>query len=168
MEENEELAEQKKIKILLTLIAALLAIIVCMIIVFTRSNHSMAQAEKEATKIAKEYANLETVDDFYWFTRKETSFSVLGKDDQGNELVVLIPKSGDQVKVLNQKEGASEKQIRQVMAQDYQQSNIKKVNLGLYDGKATWEVVAENPDKSLNYYLFSFENAEEINVIKNI
>ncbi|MBP2099286.1 cell wall elongation regulator TseB-like domain-containing protein [Enterococcus rivorum] len=168
MKENEELAEQKKIKLLLGLIATLLAIIVCMIIIFIRSNHSMAQAEKEATEIAKEYANLETVDDFYWFTRKETSFSVVGRDDKGNELIVLIPKSGDSVKVLNQKDGVSENQIRQVMVQDYQQSNIKKVNLGLYDGKATWEVVAENPDKSLNYYLLSFENAEEINVIKNI
>lgn len=168
MKENEELAEQKKIKILLALIAALLVVIVGMVIIFTRSNHAMAQAEKEATKIAKEYAKLETVDDFYWFTRKETSFSVVGKDANGTELVVLIPKSGNQVKVLNQKDGVSEEQIRQVVMKDYQQSKIKKVNLGLYDGKATWEVITENPDRSFNYYLLSFENAEEINVIKNI
>ena len=30
----------------------------------------MAQAKKEATAIAKTSANLETVDKFYWFTRK--------------------------------------------------------------------------------------------------
>lgn len=145
-----------------------MAVIVCIVIIFIQSNHSMSQSKKEATEIAKEYANLETVDDFYWFTRKETSFSVVGKDDKGNELIVMIPKSGDPVKVLNLKDGVSEGQIRQVVAQDYQQNNIKKVNLGLYDGKPTWEVVTENADQSFNYYLLSFENAEEINIIKNI
>lgn len=168
MKAQEELAEKKRIKLLLAVTTVLLAIIVCMVIIFIRSNHSMSQAKKEAIVIAKEYANLESVDQFYWFTRKETSFSLTGKDDKGNEIVVIIPKSGEAGKVLNQKDGVSEGQIRQVVTQDYKQSTIKKVNLGLYDGEATWEVVTENPDKSLNYYLLSFENAEEINVIKNI
>ena len=34
---------------------------------------------KEATAIAKTSANLETVDKFYWFTRKNTYFTLTGK-----------------------------------------------------------------------------------------
>ena len=62
----------------------------------------MAQA-KEATAIAKTSANLETVDKFYWFTRKNTYFTLTGKNDKGTEIIVIVPKSGEKVTVLNQK-----------------------------------------------------------------
>lgn len=168
MQEQEDQNESRKIKILVGIIASLLVIIVMISIFYIRSTQPRRQAEKEATEIAKEQAHLETVDHFYWFTRKKTYFSVTGKDDKGESLAVIIPKSGENVTVLNQKDGVVEDNIRQIIETDYKEKNIQKISLGLYKDKPTWEVVTKGDDGSLNYYLLSFENAEEIMVIKNV
>ncbi|MFD1900141.1 DUF5590 domain-containing protein [Enterococcus termitis] len=168
MQGQKEQGEAKKTKILLGIITGLLVIIVMLVIFYVRSTHPWKQAEKEATAIAKDYAQLESVDHFYWFTRKETSFTVTGKDADGKELVVIIPKSGKNITVLNQTDGVEEGHIRQIMETDYKEKDIQKVNLGLYDGQPTWEVIAKNEDASLSYYLLSFEKAEEIMIIKNV
>ena len=168
LQEQEDQKETRNTKILIGVIAALLVIIVVMTIFYIRSTQPRTQAKKEATEIAKEYAQLESVDNFYWFTRKETYFSVTGKNDKGEELAVIIPKAGEKVTVLNQKDGVEEGHIRQIIETDYKESNIQKISLGLYNDKPTWEVVTKNEDSSLNYYLLSFEKAEEIMIIKNV
>lgn len=168
MQEQEDQNEARKTKILVSVIAVLLVIIVMITIFYSRSTYPRTQAKKEATKIAKEYAHLETVDNFYWFTRKETYFSVTGKDNKGEELAVIIPKKGEKVTVLNQKNGIDEEKIRQIITNDYKEKNIQKISLGLYKDTPTWEIVTQNEDGSLNYYLLSFEKAEEIMVIKNV
>ena len=168
MQEKKEQSEVRKRKILLGIITALLVMIVLIVIFYVRATHPWKQAEKEATAIAKEYAQLESVDNFYWFTRKETSFAVTGKDAKGEELVVIIPKSGKNITVLNQKDGVEEGHIRQIMSTDYKEKDIQKISLGLYEDKPTWEVITKNDDGSLSYYLLSFEKAEEIMIIKNV
>lgn len=168
LQEQEERNETRKNKILLSVFAVLLVIIVTMAIFYVRSTHLRTQAKREATKIAKEYAHLESVDDFYWFTRKETYFSVTGKDDKGEALAVIIPKSGEKVTILNQKDGVDEEKIRQIIQTEYKEKKIQKISLGLYNDKPTWEIVTKNEDGLLSYYLLSFEKAEEIMIIKNV
>lgn len=63
----------------LTLLAILLAILVTIIIFFCTNQSTNGPSQKEATAIAKTSANLETVDKFYWFTRKNTYFTLTGK-----------------------------------------------------------------------------------------
>ncbi len=168
LQEQEERNEARKNKILLSIVAVLLVIIVTMAIFYVRSTHPRTQAKREATKIAKESAHLESVDNFYWFTRKETYFSVTGKDDKGEAIAVIIPKAGEKITVLNQKDGVDEQQVRQIIETDYKEKSIQKVSLGMYNDKPTWEVVTKNDDGLLSYYLLSFEKAEEIMVIKNV
>jgi len=50
----------------------------------------------------------------------------------------------------------------------YQQNDIQKANLGIYEGKAAWEVVTKTENGSFNYYLLAFETGEEINTILGI
>lgn len=99
---------------------------------------------------------------------KETYFSVTGKDDKGEAIAVIIPKAGEKITVLNQKDGVDEQQVRQIIETDYKEKSIQKVSLGMYNDKPTWEVVTKNDDGLLSYYLLSFEKAEEIMVIKNV
>lgn len=164
----EDVKETRKVKILLAIIAFLLALIVLGTIVFIRSTQPMTKAKKEAIEIAEKSAKLSSIDQFYSFTRKETYFSVTGKDSDGNELAVIIPKSGDKITVLDQSAGVSEGQIRQVIATDYGNPKIQKISLGIYDSQPVWEVVTENSKGLLTYYLLSFERAEEISVINDI
>ena len=49
------------------------------IIIFCTNQSTNGPSQKEATAIAKTSANLETVDKFYWFTRKNTYFTLTGK-----------------------------------------------------------------------------------------
>lgn len=168
LEELEEKKEKKRITVLLTLLAILLAILVTIIIFFVRTNQPMAQAKKEATAIAKTSANLETVDKFYWFTRKNTYFTLTGKNDKGTEIVVIVPKSGEKVTVLNQKDGQTEQQITDIVAKAHPDESVMKATLGLYDKRPAWEVVTENDQGVLTYYLMSFDKGEEINVVKDI
>ena len=74
--------------------AILLAILVT-IIIFLYEPINQWLKPKEATAIAKTSANLETVDKFYWFTRKNTYFTLTGKNDKGTEIIVIVPKSGE-------------------------------------------------------------------------
>lgn len=168
LEEFEEKQEKKKITFLLSLVAVLLAVIVGIIIFYVRSNQPMAQAKKEATAIAKTSANLETVDNFYWFTRKNTYFSLTGKNDKGTEIAVIIPKSGEKVTVLNQKDGLTEEQAKKAVTDAHPGAEVTKATLGLYDGKPAWEVITRNSKKELTYYLVSFDKGEELNVIKGV
>lgn len=168
LEELEEKKEKKRITVLLTLLAILLAILVTIIIFFVRTNQPMAQAKKEATAIAKTSANLETVDKFYWFTRKNTYFTLTGKNDKGTEIIVIVPKSGEKVTVLNQKDGQTEQQITDIVAKAHPDESVMKATLGPYDKRPAWEVVTENDQGVLTYYLMSFDKGEEINVVKDI
>ena len=165
---TEELKETKKIQILLVIIAALLVIIVSGIIVFIRSTNPMTQAKKEAIKIAQKSANLTSIEEFYAFNRKETYFSVVGKDKTGTELAVIIPKAGDKITVLEQKNGVSEGQIRQIIATDYSNEKIKKIGLGMFDKKPAWEIVTQNGNGNLSYYVLSYDKAEELSAIRDI
>ncbi len=45
----------------------------------------MRQARNEAIEITEVYTDLAEVEQFYWFTREETSFSIVGKDTNNNE-----------------------------------------------------------------------------------
>lgn len=165
---SEEQKEHKRVVILLSLVAILLTIIVMLSIFYIRSTHSMTQAKREAVTIAKEHAQLDSVEEFYWFNRSETYFGVTGTDTAGKEIVVIIPEKGGEITTFNKDEGLSEAQARQVVKQRYGESDIQKANLGMADGKAVWEVICKTKEGPLNYYLIAFETGDEVNTVLNI
>ena len=166
---KQEPTKEKTInRVLLGLIIALLAIIVCSSIFYLRSSRPRMQAKQEAIEIAKKYADLEEVDHFYWFTRKNTYFSLTGKNDKGQEIAVIIPKSGEKVKVMDQKNGLTEQEAKQKIAEAHLEVQIEKASLGMYEDQAVWEIVGKNSNDQLNYYLLSFESGKEVKTITGI
>lgn len=57
--------------------------------------------KKEVVEIVKKYVNFEEVDYFYWFIWKKMYFLLMGMNDKGKEIVVIIFKFGEKVKVLD-------------------------------------------------------------------
>ncbi|MBL1225649.1 cell wall elongation regulator TseB-like domain-containing protein [Enterococcus sp. BWR-S5] len=165
---SEEQKEHKRVVVLLALVAILLTIIVMLSIFYIRSTHSMSQAKREAVKIAQEHAQLDTVDNFYWYNRDETYFGLTGKDTAGKEIVIIIPEKGGDILTFAKEEGLSEGQANHVVKERYGETTIQKSNLGIFDGKAVWEVVCKTAEGSLNYYLIAFENGEEVNTVLNV
>lgn len=165
---KEEKKERRQTNILIAVIVVLLCVIIFPTVFYIRANRPMAQAEREATEIAQKYAKLESVDKFYWFTQKKTYFSLLGSNDSGKEIAVIIPKSGDKVTILNQSDGLSEDDVKALAVKQYQADHILTVELGIFDDQPVWEICNENADKSLTYYLLAFSDGQEVKIISNI
>lgn len=162
--------EKYKVTALFVISMVLLFVIFFSIIFYIRASRPMRQARQEAVEIAEEYANIDTVDDFYWFTREETYFTVMGKDENDRALAVIIPKSGDKVRVEEQSEGLSEQEAKQAVLQEHEDETIEKASLGIVDNDPVWEVVTtdENDDEGSNYYLLQFQDGEEVKNLHDI
>ncbi|WP_284250867.1 DUF5590 domain-containing protein [Tetragenococcus osmophilus] len=162
--------EKYKVTALFVISMVLLFVIFFSIIFYIRASRPMRQARQEAVEIAEEYANIDTVDDFYWFTREETYFTVMGKDENDRALAVIIPKSGDKVRVEEQSEGLSEQEAKQAVLQEHEDETIEKASLGIVDNDPVWEVVTtdENDDEGSNYYLLQFQDGEEVKNLRDI
>lgn len=134
-------------------------------IVLFQSTSPMRKAKKQGIKISKEIANIETVADFYWFTREKTYFTVVGKDTSDTEKVVFIPQDGTEAVVMNADKGIKSSEAVQKVLDLKETKKIKKVSLGLYNGQPVWEVVGGNSNGGSNYYLVDFNKGDIINAI---
>ena len=142
----------------------ILAVVLISLVLF-QSASPMRKAKKEGIKIAQSVADIQQVDEFYWFTREKTYFTVVGEDKNQVEKVVFLPQDGSEALVMEQKEGLTDKESIQKVLDLKETSKIKKVSLGIYDNKPTWEIVAKSKDGGIVYYLIDFKNGD---VIKKI
>ncbi|MFV0557025.1 MAG: DUF5590 domain-containing protein [Enterococcus sp.] len=155
-------------RILIIVAAVLLSIILFSVIFYVRATRPMRQAEAETTAIAKKYADITTVDQFYWFNREKTYFSVTGTTAKGQEAAVIVPKAGEKVTVLDLSEGFTEEEARAQITSSYAQEEVQTAKLGMYDDQPCWEVVTKTSTAELNYYLLDFKSGEEIKKVTNI
>ncbi len=137
-------------------------------VILFQSASPMRKAKSQAIKISKNIANISEVEDFYWFTREKTYFTVVGVDKQNVEKVVFLPQDGTEAVVMNQSEGiTNDDAIKKVLGKK-ETKRIKKTSLGMYEGVAVWEVVADSIDSGINYYLVDFKSGKIISDIKHI
>jgi len=160
--------EQRRVMILLGAIVFLLIVIIFSSIFYIRSTRPMRQARNEAIEIAQKYTDLKEVDQFYWFNRQASSFSLVGTDDKENKIIVIIPKSGEKVSVFKQSDGLAEEAARQLVAEKHPEETIQKATLGLFKEQAAWEIMTKDASGELHYYLLGFKDGKEINAINNI
>ncbi len=159
--------EKQKVIALLTGIIVMLLIILFSSLSYIRATSPVRQAKTEAIQLAEQYAKIEQVDQFYWFTREQTYFSVLGKNDQQQEVIAIIPKSGEKVTVLAQEEGLTEDEAKEKIFNEYPSETLRKATLGMFEDKPVWEVMTKD-DKGNNYYLLDFKDGKEVKVIRDI
>lgn len=143
----------------------LILTVVLISIVLVQSSSPMRKAKKQGIEVARKVADIEYVEDFYWFTREDTYFTVLGIDKNNNEKVVFLPQDGSEAVVMNQKDGIDDKEAVQKVLDLKETRKIKKVSLGLYEKKPVWEIVANGNENGINYYLVDFNDGEIINKI---
>lgn len=146
----------------------LILMIILVGVILFQSASPMRKAKSQAIKISKNIANISEVEDFYWFTREKTYFTVVGVDKQNVEKVVFLPQDGTEAVVMNQSEGiTNDDAIKKVLGKK-ETKRIKKTSLGMYEGVAVWEVVADSIDSGINYYLVDFKSGKIISDIKHI
>ncbi len=143
----------------------LILTIVLISIVLIQSASPMRKAKKQGIKVSEEVAGITQVEDFYWFTREKTYFTVVGYNDKSEEKVVFLPQDGEEAVVMNAKDGIDDNEAIQKVLDLKENRKIKKISLGLYQEKPVWEVVAESHEKQTNYYLVDFKTGDIVNKI---
>ncbi|WP_234984629.1 cell wall elongation regulator TseB-like domain-containing protein [Pilibacter termitis] len=161
---RERFEMNKREQILLGILILLIVGVLSAVLILVSATSPMKKAENQAANVAKSYANVENVDHFYAFTRKETYFTVVGKNDKNEEVAVIVPKESDKVTVVPMKDGVAQGQAEATVLDRHKDvSKIRKANLGMFDGKVVWEVVGETAKGKITYYLLDFKDGADVN-----
>lgn len=159
----------KRKRIVKYIILVVLFLIVALgMIILIKANQPYARAKKEAVELAEKYAKLDHADEFYWYSRDHSYFSLVGTDTKGKKIIVIIPKSGEKVTVFNQADGINKAQAIKTITDKKHPYKILKVTLGMEQDEPVWEITTENEKKELSYYLLSFESGEIIKETENM
>lgn len=108
----------------------------------------------QARKIALSHSSIATIETESFFHGKEAYLSFIGKDQEGQELAVLVGQADDEVYTYPLKEGVSSKEAASVVKEKSQDA-IDRVTLGRFKGKPIWEVKAGN-----SYYVVDFKTGK--------
>lgn len=122
---------------------------------------------KETIEIAEKYADLKVPRRFYWYNRDNTYYTITGENDKKQDIIVTVPKEGNEIHVLDQKNGITRNQALAIVQKNYHPYDIIKLNFGYFDNQPVWEVTVKNKDKTLSYYTLKFSNGKVINKLEN-
>ena len=136
--------------------------------IYAVGNHPKAEAERQATTIAKRYANLKTRTDFYIYNRENTYYTVAGKNNKGQRILVIVPQKNGSVRVVKQSTGLTEQQaLAQVKSNEHPKRVLKAVP-GIFNDKVVWEVTYLNSKGNLCYDLINFKTGSYVQKINNL
>lgn len=136
--------------------------------IYAVGNHPKAEAERQATTIAKRYANLKTRTDFYIYNRENTYYTVAGKNNKGQRILVIVPQKNGSVRVVKQSTGLTEQQaLAQVKSNEHPKRVLKAVP-GIFNDKVVWEVIYLNSKGNLCYDLINFKTGSYVQQINNL
>ncbi|MDR2464989.1 MAG: DUF5590 domain-containing protein [Streptococcaceae bacterium] len=114
------------------------------LIFFIKAVYPMIQAEEDTAKVAHQFANVDTVDEFFSFTREETVYTIRGRGEGGKEVFVSVPKDGGNIQVTQVDDGMNRDAAMKIFkSKNKEVSEIAKVNFGIYKQKPIWEVVGK-------------------------
>lgn len=157
-----------KIKKVILSLMVIVIVALCVIGAFLyHASAPIRKERKETIELAEKYADLRKPESFYFFDREKTYYTITGTNKDHENILVTVPKDGDTIKVLNQKDGVSEQYIINKVHKKYQPYHISKVEFGYINQVPIWEVTVRNKDKTLSYYTFRFDNGKLYNKIKN-
>ena len=108
-------------------------------------------AKETASKVARQYTDLDEVDRFTIYNGKKSYYSLLGKNRKKTQLAVLIEADSDKIYTYELSKGISQEKAEKI-AKDNGAKQIDKVTFGYIDGQPIWEVKSETP-----YYNVDFE-----------
>ena len=108
----------------------------------------------QARKIALSHSSIGTIETESFFHGKEAYLSFIGKDQEGQELAVLVAQADDAVYTYPLKEGVSSKEAASVVKEKSQDA-IDQVTFGRFKGKPIWEVKAGS-----SYYVVDFKTGK--------
>jgi len=148
-------------------VIAFLTVVICGIVgfllFFFKARKTLLTDKVRISEVAKEVVGMKKIDRYYTFTRKGTYLGVLGKDRLKKNVYVLVKDNGNKAIVLDKDQGITEEKASSlVLSHDRKIAKVTAVELGIYNKKPVWEVVAKDYDDKYNYYLLDFKTGKKI------
>ena len=112
----------------------------------------------QARNIALSHSSIATIETESFFHGKEAYLSFIGKDQEGQELAVLVAEADDQAYAYPLKEGISQKKAKAIVKEKSKDA-IDRVTFGRFKGKPIWEVKAGS-----SYYVVDFKTGKVTSV----
>lgn len=172
MQSRRELQQNKKNrsagKSIRNILIAIVVIIAVMGIFYLISNQPRAAARRQTVSIAKKYAHLKDPGSFYIYNRESTYYTIAGKNDNNQPILVVVPQHGGNVRVLKQSSGLTAQQVTQQIQQARKPQKVLKVAPGVFNDKVVWEVTYRNKKGQLCYDLVNFKSGKVVQTINNL
>lgn len=135
---------------------------------FNRAKAPEKQARREATQLAKKYAHIKSVKQFYWYNRDQSYYTIVGVNNKNQNVYVIIPQKGDSVNIYGINRGISAKRARQIVTSKFKVKKITHVALGLRKKQPVWEVTYFNQKGKLCYVQVAFKSGKIVNKVLSL
>ncbi len=123
-----------------------------------KTSDRMQDQIAKARNIALSHSSIATIETESFFHGKEAYLSFIGKDQEGQELAVLVAQADDAVYTYPLKEGVSSKEAASVVKEKSKDA-IDRVTFGRFQGKPIWEVKSGR-----SYYVVDFKTGKVTSV----
>lgn len=123
-----------------------------------KTSDRMQDQMEQARNIALSHSSMAKIDTESFFHGKEAYLSFIGKDQEGQELAVLVAEADDQVYTYPLKEGISQKKAKAIV-KEKSKDVIDRVTFGRFKGKPIWEVKSGR-----SYYVVDFKTGKVTSV----
>ena len=123
-----------------------------------KTSDRMQDQMEQARNIALSHSSMAKIDTESFFHGKEAYLSFIGKDQEGQELAVLVAEADDQVYTYPLKEGISQKKAKAIVKEKSKDA-IDRVTFGRFKGKPIWEVKSGR-----SYYVVDFKTGKVTSV----
>ena len=123
-----------------------------------KTSDRMQDQMEQARNIVLSHSSMATIDTESFFHGKEAYLSFIGKDQEGQELAVLVAEADDQVYAYLLKEGISQKKAKAIVKEKSKDA-IDRVTFGRFKGKPIWEVKSGR-----SYYVVDFKTGKVTSV----
>ncbi len=144
-----------------------LLIICASFIVVHESEKPMDQARQQTITMARKYAGLVTVDNFYAANLNQTYYSVAGTNNKNQKVYVIVAKQGGGVTIIDQNKGITDTQVRSII-QAKRPTKINSISLTLQNKTPFWVVSYLDSKGKLCFATLSFKNGNVVSVVSNI
>ena len=147
------------------LLIVIVAIIVIVGIFYLISNQPRSAARRQTVSIAKKYAHLKDPGSFYIYN---PYYTIAGRNNQNQPILVVVSQHGGNVRVLKQSSGLTAQQVIQQVRQDHHPQKVLKAAPGVFNDKVVWEVTYRNQKGQLCYDLINFKTGKVVQTINNL
>lgn len=152
-----------KRNLVMGLIGLLFILIVGSYSIFYQSQRPIVQAESEATQIAKQAADVQKVEDFFWYNGTEATYFAVSGYTIDNEMVyVVIKQDGGQTWVFSADEIVTEDEAKAIVQAAREPSDMLEARIGIADEEPFWEVAYKDENGRLNYYQLSAKSGQKM------